>query len=187
MTKNKIKPGFFFAPMPVVIVGAQVNKKPNFMPIAFCNLIEYKPPMLFISSHQTHYTNSGIKENNSFSVNLPSREMIELTDYIGIKSGRNIDKSNLFEIFYGDLKNAPMITQSPINFECKLVKTIDLAIGHEIFVGEIMNLYAEERYLTKGLPDVEKIKPIVYNNNSYWKLGEFIGKGLSIGRNYKSK
>jgi len=189
MVKNKIKSGVFLYPMPIVIVGALVNIKPNFMPIAWCNIVEHKPPMIFISAHQSHYTNNGIKENNTFSVNIPSADMAELMDYLGIKSGRDIDKSNLFEIFYGDLKSAPMITQAPINLECKVVKTVDIETGHEIFIGEIVNVYAEEKYLTKGIPDVKKFNPIVFtmNDNNYWKIGEHIGRAWSIGRNYKPK
>jgi len=145
--------------MPIVIIGAQVNKKPNFMPIAWCNIVEHKPPMIFISAHQSHYTNNGIKENKTFSVNIPSVDMAELMDYLGIKSGREVDKS------------------------------VDIETGHEIFIGEIVNVYAEEKYLTKGIPDVKKFNPIVFtmNDNNYWKIGENIGRAWSIGRNYKPK
>jgi len=35
MTKNKIKLGAYLYPMPVVVVGANVEGKPNFMPIGW--------------------------------------------------------------------------------------------------------------------------------------------------------
>ncbi|GAH10586.1 unnamed protein product, partial [marine sediment metagenome] len=35
MTKNKIKPGTYLFPRPVVLIGANINEKPNFEPLAF--------------------------------------------------------------------------------------------------------------------------------------------------------
>jgi len=33
--------------------------------------------------------------------------MVTATDYCGIKSGKKVDKSKIFELFYGELKTAP--------------------------------------------------------------------------------
>lgn len=190
--KNKIKPGVYLYPMPVVIVGANINGKPNFEPLAFVGIVEHKPPMISISSYETHYTNIGIEENGTFSVNTPSEGMIEVTDYCGLNSGKEVDKSAIFEVFYGELKTAPMIMSAPLNLECKVVKTIDtkeisgVEQSHEIFIGQIMHAYADEYYLTNEIPDIRKLNPILYSiDNSYWKLSEKIGKAFSIGKNYK--
>ncbi len=187
MTKNKIRIGPYLYPMPVVLVGAVVQKKPNFMPIAWASIVEHKPPMISISASQSHYTNQGISANKTFSVNFISEELVKIADYCGIKSGKEIDKSQLFKIFFGDLETAPMIEDAPVNLECKVIHIVDLKKGHEIFIGEIVNAYAEEKYLTNGIPDVKKVKPLVFsmNDNNYWKIGEFIGKAWSIGRDYK--
>ena len=189
MAKNKIRSGVYLYPMPVSIIGANVKGKANFMTIAWVSIVEHKPPMISISAHQSHYTNQGIIENQTFSVNLPSVDMVEITDYCGIKSGKEIDKSELFEVFYGNLKTAPMIKETPINMECKVVKTIDTEKGHDIFIGEIINAYAEEKYLTNGIPDVTKLHPLIFSmgDNNYWKFGELIGRAWNIGRNYKKK
>ena len=109
MSKNKIKPGVYLYPMPLTIVGANIKDKPNFMTIAWVGIVEYNPPMISISASQSHYTNQGIIENETFSVNIPSEEMLVVADYIGIKSGKEIDKSGIFEVFYGSLSTAPMI------------------------------------------------------------------------------
>ena len=62
MMKNKIKVGAYLFPMPVALIGANVNGKPNFEPLAYVGIVESKPPMISISSYETHYTNTGIKE-----------------------------------------------------------------------------------------------------------------------------
>jgi flavin reductase (DIM6/NTAB) family NADH-FMN oxidoreductase RutF len=188
MLKKKIRVGPYLYPMPVVLVGSLVKGKANFMPIAWVSIVEHKPPMISISAHQSHYTNIGIKENQTFSINLLSESMVKLTDYLGLKSGREIDKSNLFEMFFGDLKTAPMLKDAPVNLECKLVKTIDIEKGHDIFIGEIIYAYSEEKYLTNGIPDIQKFHPFVFsmNDNNYWNIGSHIGRAWSIGKDYKS-
>jgi len=186
MIKNIINPRAYFYPMPVVIIGANVEGKANFMTIAWYSMVEDEPPLICFSSTKTHYTNEGIKENQTFSVNLPSEDKVEITDYIGIVSGRKTNKSNIFDIFYGDLKTAPMIKDTPVNYECKVVKIVDLGKEQDVFIGEIINAYAEEQFLTNGIPDTKKIHPIIYSrDDNYWKIGEHIGKAFHIGRNYK--
>ncbi len=145
--------------------------------------------MIEITLGKRHYTNTGIKENGTFSVNIPSEEMVTVTDYCGIVSGKDIDKSPLFETFYGRLKTAPMIRECPINLECKLVQTLEFSGMNEIFIGEIVEAYAEEKYLTNGLPDIKKVKPIIFSmhDNNYWKIGEHLGRAWSIGKEFKNK
>ena len=46
--------------------------------------------------------------------------MISETDYCGLVSGRKTDKSNIFNVFYGELETAPMIMECPVSIECKL-------------------------------------------------------------------
>ena len=190
MTKNKIRLSSYLFPRPVVLIGANVNGKPNFEPLAYISSIEDRPPLISIASYETHFTNIGIKENGTFSVNTPSEEIIEGTDYCGIVSGKEADKSEVFEVFYGELKSAPMISKAPLNLECKVIKTLvikDLTgseKGHELFIGEVVNAYAEDEYLTEGSPDISKIKTFTYSMKQYWKIGERVAKAWEIGKNY---
>jgi len=99
--KKKLGPGNFVYPLPTTIVGSLINGKPNYAAIAYCGVFQNRPPMLSVAIGRAKYTNLGIKENRTFSVNIPSEEMAEATDYLGLVSGRNVDKSALFETFYG--------------------------------------------------------------------------------------
>jgi len=191
MNKTKIKPGAYLFPMPVAIIGANVQEKPNFEPLAYVGIVEYKPPLISIASYETHYTNIGIKENGTFSVNTPTEEILTQVDYCGIVSGREKDKSKVFDVFYGDLKTAPMISQSPVNLECEVLKTISLKelLGiekaHEIFIGKVLNAYSDERYITKEIPDIEKFKTFTYSLGKYWKVGEKLAKAFDVGKSYE--
>lgn len=190
MAKNKIRPGVYLYPMPVSLIGTMVKGKPTFMALAWINVVEYKPPLIMISTFENHYTNIGIKENQTFSVNIPSEGMVEVTDYVGIVSGKEVDKSEVFKVFYGDLKTAPMIQNAPINLECKVVKSFntkevsEAEKGHEIFIGKVVGAYADESYLSNGIPDITKVKPFIFSiDNKYWKIGEFLGNAFSLGKN----
>ena len=191
MNKNKIPPKAYLFPMPVALIGANVNGKPNFETLAYVGIVESKPPLISIASYETHYTNIGIKENGTFSVNTPSESLAEKIDYCGIVSGEEIDKSDVFDIFYGDLKTAPMVSLSPLNLECEVVKTfkikdlVEIEEGHEIFIGKVVNAYADEDYLTEGIPDIAKFKTYTYSLKNYWKVGEKLAPAFEIGKKYE--
>jgi flavin reductase (DIM6/NTAB) family NADH-FMN oxidoreductase RutF len=174
--------------MPVSVVGAYVDGKPNFMAVAWFTMASYKPPRIAITLGKGHYTNPGIRENKTFSLCLPSEDMVEITDYCGIVSGKKTDKSEIFDLFYGELKTAPLIRDCPLCIECKLVEIVESGLN-EIFIGEIMGIYTEERFLTDGKLDFKKMKPLILSqpDTSYWRLGEQVGKAWNIGKRYKAK
>ena len=188
MEKKQIGAKPFLYPMPTVLIGVNVGGKSNFLTVAYCNMICSSPPLISVALGKTHYTNPGIKENGTFSVNIPSTEMVKITDYCGLVSGSKVDKSKFFNIFYGKLETAPMIRECPINMECRAIQILEFSYN-EIFIGEIVESYAEERYLTDDLPDIKKIDPIIFsmNDRNYWKVGEHVAKAYSIGREIESK
>jgi flavin reductase (DIM6/NTAB) family NADH-FMN oxidoreductase RutF len=175
-------------PMPVSLVGAYVDGKPNFMAVAWFTMASYKPPRIAITLGKGHYTNPGIRENKTFSLCLPSEDMVEITDYCGIVSGKKTDKSEIFDLFYGELKTAPLIRDCPLCIECKLVEIVESGLN-EIFIGEIMGIYTEERFLTDGKLDFKKMQPLILSqpDTSYWRLGGQVGKAWNIGKRYKAK
>jgi flavin reductase (DIM6/NTAB) family NADH-FMN oxidoreductase RutF len=118
--------------------------------------------------------------------NVSGKPTYQTIAYCGIVSGRRIDKSMLFDTGYGKLKTAPMIHECPLNLACQLVQTLDYGGSAEIFIGEIVEAYAEKQYLTDGLPDITKIKPIIFSmhDNTRWKLGEPLAHALSIGKKF---
>lgn len=173
-------------PMPVTLVGTDVTGKPNFMTIAFIGIVNMNPAMVALGANLSHVTTKGIIKNETFSVNLPSKKMLEVTDYVGLFSGVKVDKSRLFTIFRGETKTAPMIQECPLNLECRLVQRLSLGGTDEVFIGEIVQVYCAEEFLTDGKPDVEKMGLFVFsmNDNRYFSLGKMIGKAWSDGKKF---
>lgn len=174
-------------PTPTTIVGTIVDGKPNFITIAHIGIVNHaKPYLISISSGKIHYSNAGIKENQEFSVNIPSEKLVVETDYVGIVCGKKTDKSGVFETFYGELKHAPMIKACPITMECKLYDTYDTPT-HDLFIGEIVETYADESVLTNDKVDIMKVKPLLFDMSSikYWSIGEAIASCWNVGKQMK--
>jgi flavin reductase (DIM6/NTAB) family NADH-FMN oxidoreductase RutF len=84
MKKVKIENNAFVYPMPMVLVGARVENKANFMAVGWVSRVNFNPPMISVALGKTHYTNEGIHREKTFSVNIPSMELIEKVDYCGL-------------------------------------------------------------------------------------------------------
>ena len=171
-------------PLPTTIVGANINGRPNYITIAHIGIMDLLSVSL--GMNKVHYTNAGIKENKTFSINIPSISMVKETDYCGLVSGKSIDKAGLFNSFYGKLETAPMIKECPINMECKLIQIVNFP-RHDIFIGEIVETYCDDSCITDGIVDFTRVQPILFtmNDTGYWKLGERFARAWSIGKNYK--
>ena len=191
MSKVTLGPQTIIYPNPALLIGANVHDKPNFMAVAWGGIANSEPPMISIALRHQRYTYIGVRQNMTFSVNVPSSDLMKETDYCGIISGAKADKVKVcnFNVFYGKLKNAPLIEQCPINLECTVVHMLNLG-SHSLVIGKIEETHISESCLTDGNPDAAKIKPIIYTGkpeDKYLTLGEVIGKAHSIGLELKAK
>jgi flavin reductase (DIM6/NTAB) family NADH-FMN oxidoreductase RutF len=188
MAKVSIGNQAYIMPMATTILGSRLNDRPNFMALGWLTRVNFKPPMLGVAVNQGHASHGAIVDTGEFSVNFPTIEMVEITDYLGLVSGKRVDKSNLFNLFYGELKNAPMISECPLTMECTVVKTVELPTN-SFFICEIVGAYSEERFLTDNMPDIKKVKPFLLTmpDNGYWSVGELIGTAWSDGKAVKKR
>ncbi len=188
--KKKLEPINVLYPTPTVLVGAVVNDRPNFITIAHIGIVNHaRPYLISLSMGKNHHTNAGIKENQSFSVNIPSENLVAETDYVGLVTGKKVDKSALFELFYGELEKAPMITRCPINMACRLCDTYDTPT-HDLFIGEIVETYADEAVLDQTTTvDISRVKPLLFDMSSkkYWSLGPVLADCWRVGLTVKKQ
>lgn len=185
MGKTQMGPQTLIYPMPVLIIGANVDNKPNFMTVAWSGIANGEPPMISVAIRHQRYTLKGVKQNLTFSVNIPSDDLVKEADYCGIKSGSKVDKVNVcqFKVFYGKLGSAPLIEQCPVNLECKVVHTFNLG-SHLLVIGEVEQTHVSDSCLTNGKPDVNKIKPLIYATDparQYLGFGKAVAKAFTIG------
>ena len=190
MKKVTIGPETFVYPKPAFLIGAKVNGSANFMTAAWSGIVNSEPPMISVSIRPQRHTIKGVRANGTFSVNVPAENQMKEMDYCGIYSGVREDKNKVcgFTVFYGKLDTAPMIEQCPVTLECSVVHELELGT-HFIFIGEIKEIHASEDVLTNGLPDVEKIRPIIYSSGAeklYHGLGKRLGPAHKAGMELKN-
>ena len=181
--KKAIGPQTLLYPMPAVLVGTVVNEKPTFMTAAWCGIAASTPPAISVGVRSARYTYQGISENNTFSINIPSADLVEKVDYCGIYSGHKVDKSQIFRVDYGKLMTAPLIQECPVNLECRVIHSLDLG-SHTLFIGEIIETYVNEGCWDGQKADPAKIDPVIYTESvrQYRRLGEIIGRAWEVGK-----
>ena len=121
--KIKIKPGTLLYPLPAVMVTAGNSEKNNIITIAWTGIINSDPAILYISVRKSRYSHAMISENGEFVINLTTEKLARATDFAGVRSGRNIDKAGELglTLIPGVTNDTPMIAESPINLECKVL------------------------------------------------------------------
>jgi flavin reductase (DIM6/NTAB) family NADH-FMN oxidoreductase RutF len=187
--KILIGPQLLIYPMPTVLVGANVDHKPNFMAVAWCGIANDEPPMVSVAIRPERYTHRGIEQNATFSVNVPSTDLVKETDYCGIESGAKVNKAEVcnFTVFYGKSSSAPLIEECPVNLECKVVHTLHLGT-HSLFIGQVTETHISESCFTNGKPDVSKFNAFVYTSDldyQYQALGKILGRAFNIGKGFR--
>jgi len=179
---NKIKMGAkqLLNPRPAVLVGTVIDNKPNFITVSWAGITSALPATMSVAIRNIRYSLKGILQNNTFSVNIPSTNLVNETDYCGNVSGEQHDKVKEcgFKIFYGNLKSAPLIEECPINIECKVLENISIG-DHSLIIGEIIESYITDNCFTNEIPDIAKIDPLCFctlteKSMGYYKVGEFL-------------
>lgn len=164
--------GNFLSPLTVALVGALVDGKPNYLVIGYICPFNFAKHVFF-SIFKKRHTHRGIVENRTFSVNVPTVDMLAKLEIAGSKSGREFDKSTLFDVFYGELETAPMISECPITIECEVDQLLDYDPNHGV-IGRVVRSYVEEDLLIDDKLDLRKTDPLVWaigGDNSYYRVG----------------
>lgn len=186
MKKQKMGPQPMLWAHPITLVGADVDGKADFAAVAWTGVAASTPPAVSIALQHPRYSLKGIRHNLTFSVNIPSREMVRETDYCGLISGAKTDKVKdcKFKVFYGKTPNAPLIEQCPINLECEVRHILNMG-SHALVIGEVMETHVSEDCLTEGKPDISKVKPFAFLPGKYHAIGEAFADAFSIGKEIK--
>ena len=176
-------------PTPVWIVGTyDEGGKPNAAAVAWGGICCSKPPCVGVSLRAATLTHGNITRRKAFTVNVPSVAQAREADYFGLASGRDVDKfaATGLTAVKSDLVDAPYIAEFPLVAECKLYKTIELGL-HTQFVGEIVDVKADESVIDGDSANIERVRPFVYNTHRrvYYAIGDVVGPAFEMGKAIK--
>jgi flavin reductase (DIM6/NTAB) family NADH-FMN oxidoreductase RutF len=177
-------------PTPVLIVGTYDKAgKPNVMTVAWGGICCSSPPCVSISVREATYTYGNLMDEKAFTISIPSENYVKQADFIGIASGKDTDKfaaTGLTPV-KSDVVNAPYVGEFPLVLECKIIHTHKIGL-HTQFIGEILDIKADESVIGEKGPEMDKVKPFLWapdQTRGYYSVGGFLGKAFSIGKDLK--
>lgn len=151
-------------PMHTVLVTCVGKKaKPNIITLAWAMPTSIDPPLVAVSIRPERHSHALIQETRQFVVNIPTLNILKETLFCGRKSGSKHDKfkeTGLTALRAKKVK-PPIIKECVAHLECKLhsqFKTGD----HTIFIGEIIEAYADKDAFSKGEYDLKKTRMIFH-------------------------
>ena len=190
MSKQLWKPGNMLYPLPAVMVSVG-NKQgeTNIITVAWTGTICTNPAMVYISVRPERYSYQMIKESGEFVINLTTEKLVKATDYCGVKSGRDVDKwkeMNLHQVKAETLEYSPLILESPVNIECKVVEIKELG-SHHMFLANVTAVHADVAYLNEQNKfELNNTGLLAYSHGEYLGLGKKLGTfGYSIRKKAK--
>ena len=145
---------------------------PNIMAAEWTHHISYSPSLIAANIRGHDATAQNIKESKEFGVNIAAENQNVICSMAGKYKVIHVDKISVLKeasiaAFYNAKrinKEVPMLVGAAMNAECKLVKHEELG-DHIMFVGEVIEISADEN-----------IRPLLYHNGRYWRLGEALIK-----------
>lgn len=191
MAKQTWKPGNMLYPLPVVMVSVRdKNGEDNIITVAWAGTVCTNPPMVSISVRPERHSYGMIQESGEFVINLVTKKLVRVTDYCGVRSGRDVDKFREMKLTKVEAEKvaAPLIGESPVNIECRVTECKELG-SHHMFIAEVLAVHIEDGYLDeKGKFNLNDTGLVTYSHGEYFLLGEKLGSfGYSVKKKKKTK
>ena len=71
--------------------------------------------------------------------------------------------------------NVPLVRQSPVNLECRVLRVDELG-SHHMFIAQVVAVDVDEKYMDeKDQFHLSAAKPLAYSHGRYYGLGECLG------------
>lgn len=190
--KQDWKPGTMIYPLPAVLVSCgNTPEEYNLITLSWVGTICTNPPMCYISVRPERHSYPIIEKNREFVINLTTKDMAFATDWCGVKSGKDFHKFEAMKLTPGKatVVGCPIVEESPLSIECRVKEIVKLG-SHDMFIADVVNVQADERYIDPETQafQLNKANLLVYSHGNYYEMGEHIGRfGWSVMKKKKKK
>jgi flavin reductase (DIM6/NTAB) family NADH-FMN oxidoreductase RutF len=187
MAKIQLGPTTNLFPMPAVLVAVKTGENTaNILTVAWCGIVGGNPPMIALEIGSQHYSTPFIEREGNFTVNVPHSGQVVGVDYCGLVSGAkdpNKPATCGWTMTPATQISAPLISECPLNLECRIVKMVDTGTG-AFYLAEILETHVDEGVLTGAMKiDASALDPLIFAPDGfYYKLGERIAKAWDAGK-----
>ena len=130
----------------VVLVTSGNMESPNVMTFSWQTPVNTADPclILLVISH-VRYSYELIKQNSELVINVPGHDLLEQTHYVGVVTGKGIDKfkkSGLTPV-PAKIVQPPLIQECPGHLECRVTQIFKMQ-SHDLLICEVLRALAEE-------------------------------------------
>ena len=133
----------------------------NLAPYSFFNAFNYTPPIVGFSSTSPKDSVRNARETGEFGWNLTTRTLAEAMNATCAHVPYGVDEFALGGVTprAGRLIEAPLVAESPVNFECKVTDIIQLHSHTGVMaqgwlvLGEVVAVHLDPAYLRDGVFD----------------------------------
>jgi flavin reductase (DIM6/NTAB) family NADH-FMN oxidoreductase RutF len=132
-----------------------------------------KPTLVGIGIAPSRFSHGIIQKSGAYVVNVVDERLMEAVRICGENSGRDADKFKFARLTAvpASRVNAPLIEESPLSIECKVVQVVE--VGNRVwFIGEVLSAHVRDGY---GWKDGWLMK-WVGDEGLYHKVGRKVGE-----------
>ena len=132
---------------PVYLVSSEYCGKKNIISVGMFAYFSGKPIVVGVGIAPSRFSFELIRKSGAYVVNAVDEKLVDAVRVCGENSGRDVDKFELAKLtaVSGSKVNAPLIGESPLSAECKVVREVE-AGDHVWFLGEVMAIHVREDY-----------------------------------------
>ena len=187
MEKKNIGSVFALYPTPAGVIGTiDEEGKLNWMLMGHMGIITHK--LLSVSLHHTHLSTETAIKTKRLSLNLVNDAMLQRADYVGIVSGKRVDKSGIFPWHKGE-GGTPIIDEADLTMELEVVDDYEAEGFHNLICKVTATHINPDMLDEKGKIDYTKLKPILFEmpTYKYLRTGEVVADCLKLGKELKEQ
>lgn len=158
---------------PIYLVSSEHEGKNSIISVGMFALFSSKPTLVGVGIAPSRFSFDLIKKSGEYVVNAVDEKLADAVRVCGENSGRDTNKFELAKLtpVKGLKVNSPLIEESPVSLECKVIKEIESG-DHIWFIAEVLAAHVREDYNWKdGL-----LFKWIGEDGLYYKTGEKVAE-----------
>ena len=188
--RKHFAPGALTAPIPPAMVTVGDFDNANVLTIAWTGILATVPPKTYISVRPSRHSYQILKEKGEFVINLPSVALAKEVDFVGIYTGKKMDKLEKCHLTKQRSEKVapPTIAECPVALECRVTDVLPMG-SHDVFMADIVSVSCQDHIIdADGKMHFERADLLAYAHGEYYSLGEIVGRfGFSTDKQKKAE
>ncbi len=140
----------------------------NLAPYSFFNAIASRPPFVMFSSAGRKHSQTNAEESGEFVHSLTTWELRGEMSITSADVGADVSEADLAHLDMAPsiAVKPPRVKRSPVAFECKYVKTVELPATdgkvnpYSIVIGQVIGIYIADEVIIDGKVDLSATRAI---------------------------